>query len=362
MFVGMSTAIPPQQSDRVLAGATGYINNTHSPFQVAAADTMSQVPGNAQYNPYAGLQSGYKHGDPNRGSFSGYENFDSLFGQSAINYDHNYGATQNNNQFFPTPPLSTYVPNFFENTNTSFQAPHLRNVQTPRRLQFGSDARFEGQSFVAPPEQETPETVEKRKMNHLECLKPEESSASTHSSSPAIHKKSRRAGTLTTDYQEPLLPIAQDIDQDQIIAETPEPKPRKRRKTNPESDSDFEASRKPTRQASKRGKASTAKKPPPSPAKPSREDSTTKAQPSSAKHNRQHLTEDQKKTNHIISEQKRRDLIKQGYDGIREMVPALKDVKYSKGAMLEAAADWLEDVVQCNQDLKHQLARMKGGR
>lgn len=356
MFVGMSTTISPQQSDRVLAGPTGHINNTRSPFQVAAADTMSQVPRNAQYNPYAGLQSGYKHGDPSRGSFSGYENFESLFGQSAINYDQNFVATQNNNQFFPTPPLSTYVPNFFDNTNVSSQAPHHRNVQTPRRLQFGSDARFEGQSFVAPPEQETLETVEQRKMDHLECLKPEESPASTHPSSPTIQKKSRRAGTYTTGYQEPLPPIAQGIDQDETIAETPEPKPRKRRKTNPESDSDFEASRKPTRQASKRGKASFAKKPPPSPAKPSRENSVTKAQPSSAKPNRQHLTEDQKKTNHIISEQKRRDLIKQGYDGIREMVPALKDVKYSKGAMLEAAADWLEDIVQCNRDLKHQLA------
>jgi len=360
MFVGMSTTLSPQQSDRVLAGATGYINGTGSPFQVAAADTVSQVPRNAQYDLYAGMQSGNKLGDPNRGSFSGYENFDPLFGQSSITYDHNYAVTQNNSQFFPTPPLSTYVPNFFDNTNFNAQAPSHRNMQTPRRLQFGSDARFEGQSFVAPPEQETPETVEKRKMNHLECLKPEASPASTHPSSPAIQKKTRQAGTYTPDYREALLPVRQDIDQDEAIAETPAPKPRKRRKTNPDSDPDFEASRKPTRQGSKRGKSSSAKKPPPPQAKPSGEDSTSKSQTSSAKPNRQHLTDEQKKTNHIISEQKRRDLIKQGYDGIREMVPALKDVKYSKGAMLEAAADWLEDIVQCNQDLKNQLASMNG--
>jgi len=361
MFVGMSTTLSPQQSDRVLAGATGYVNGTQSPFQVVAADTMSQVPRNTQYNLYAGLQSGNKHGDPNRGSFNGYENFEPLFGQSSITYDPNFAATQNNNPFFPTPPLSTYAPNFFDNTSFGSQAPSHRNVQTPRQLQFGSDARFEGQSFVAPPEQETPETVEKRKMNHLECLKPEDSPASTHPSSPAIPKKSRKAGPYTADYREPLIPITQEMDQDETIAETPEPKPRKRRKTNPDSDPDFEASRKPTRQASKRGKTSSAKKPPPPLAKTSQESSPSKSRSSDAKPNRQHLTEDQKKTNHIISEQKRRDLIKQGYDGIREMVPALKDVKYSKGAMLEAAADWLEDIVQCNQVLKNQLASLNRG-
>ena len=356
----MSTTLSPQQRDQFWAGPSGYTNGAQNPFQVAAAEAISQVPRNAQLNPYGNMPVLNGVGDQNRGSFSGYESFDPLFGNLTTPYDQQYAMTQNSSHFFPTPPLSTHVPNFFDNTNYSAQTPNHRSVQTPRRLQFGSDARFEGQSFVAPPEQVSPDTLVKRKMNHLDCLKPEASPASTHPSSPVAQKKSRNAGTYNADYQDSMLPVTYGNDQGTGTPETPEPTPRKRRKTEPDSDPDFEASRKPTRRTSKRARTMSAKKAPPAREKPSKEDLASNSRPSSAKPSRQHLSEEQKKTNHIISEQKRRDLIKQGYDGIREMVPALKDVKYSKGAMLEAAADWLDDIVHCNQGLRAQLASLKG--
>ena len=359
----MSTTLSPHERDQILSGLPVYTNGVQSPFPIAPADSFSQptrhVP---QYNVYGALPFSNKFGEQNHGSYSGYENIDPLFGHPPNPYDNQYVTVQNNSQFFPTPPLSTNVPNFFDNPGFTPIAPNHRSMQTPRRLQFGSDVRFEGQTFVAPPDQETPETLVKRRMNHLECLKPEPSPASTHPSSPILQKKNRNPTTYTTSHQEPSIIVGHknDNDHDQMKSETPEPKPRKRRKTDPDSDPDFEAPQKPSRQLSKRTKSSSAKKAPAPLGKSSRENSASQSRPSSVKSSRQHLTEEQKKSNHIISEQKRRDLIKQGYEGIREMVPALKDVKYSKGVMLEFAADWLEDIVKSNKDLRHQLASIKG--
>ena len=326
-----------------------YTNDTQNPFQVAAEDVLSQEPKHIQYDPYGAQFYPSKQQASSSGFSGAFENYESFPGYSTNPYETSFQATQNSNSFFPTPPLSTNVPNFFDNTA---YMPNQRSVQTPRRLQFGSDARFVGHNFVAPPEQETEELIVKRKMNHLECLKPEESPASTHPSSPVLQKKGRQIGAYNNDSQTSPLPLSYGKDLD---TSTPERKPRKRRKTGPDSDPDFEESRKPTSKSSQRAKPTTPK----AITAPSRENSASKSRPGSAKPNRAHLTEEQKKTNHIISEQKRRDLIAQGYEGIRQLVPALRDVKHSKGAMLESAADWLQDIVQTNEFLRAQLAAMK---
>ncbi|KAL8819878.1 MAG: hypothetical protein Q9191_007639, partial [Dirinaria sp. TL-2023a] len=339
-FVGMSTALFPRHQDNAMEHFSPYTNDTHNPFHVAAEDGMSQEPRHGHYDPY--------------GVSGAYENYGSFPGYSISPYETSYQATQNSNSFFPTPPLSTNVPNFFENTG---YVPTQRGVQTPRRLQFGSDARFVGLNFVAPSEQETEESIMKRKMNHLECLKPEESPASTHPSSPVLPKKGRQISAYNADSQ--TSPLTSSNGKDLINTSTPDQKPRKRRKTGPDSDPDFEESQNkpPTRKPSHRTKPTTPK----ANTAPSRENSilASKSRPGSAKSNRAHLTEEQKKTNHIISEQKRRDLIAQGYEGIRQLVPALRDVKHSKGAMLESAADWLQDIVQTNEFLSAQLAAMR---
>ncbi|KAF2723974.1 hypothetical protein K431DRAFT_194513, partial [Polychaeton citri CBS 116435] len=51
---------------------------------------------------------------------------------------------------------------------------------------------------------------------------------------------------------------------------------------------------------------------------------------------RQNLTEDQKRANHIQSEQKRRNIIKQGYDDLNGLVPSLAGGKsgFSKSEIL----------------------------
>ena len=75
---------------------------------------------------------------------------------------------------------------------------------------------------------------------------------------------------------------------------------------------------------------------------------------------RENLTEEQKRTNHILSEQKRRNLIRQGFEDLCTLVPALRGGGFSKSAMLTGAADWLEDLLHGNDILQSQLHDLKG--
>jgi hypothetical protein len=76
---------------------------------------------------------------------------------------------------------------------------------------------------------------------------------------------------------------------------------------------------------------------------------------------RENLTEDQKRENHIKSEQKRRTLIKEGFDDLNELVPDLKGGGHSKSAVLVMAADWLEDLIEGNKVLRARLQELEEG-
>lgn len=64
---------------------------------------------------------------------------------------------------------------------------------------------------------------------------------------------------------------------------------------------------------------------------------------------RENLTEEQKRSNHILSEQKRRDLIKQGYKDLNEVVPAVRGGGLSKSQVLVEAANFLEKLIEDNE-------------
>ncbi|KAF1829975.1 hypothetical protein BDW02DRAFT_559934 [Decorospora gaudefroyi] len=66
------------------------------------------------------------------------------------------------------------------------------------------------------------------------------------------------------------------------------------------------------------------------------------------KTHRENLTEEQKRNNHILSEQKRRDLIKQGYKDLNEIVPAVRGGGLSKSQVLMEAANFLERLIEDN--------------
>ncbi|KAL3960117.1 hypothetical protein ACCO45_005234 [Purpureocillium lilacinum] len=73
-----------------------------------------------------------------------------------------------------------------------------------------------------------------------------------------------------------------------------------------------------------------------------------------AKPPRENLTEEQKRENHIRSEQKRRTLIKEGFDDLGDLVPGLKGGGFSKSTTLAMAAEWLEDLLRGNKTLAAQ--------
>ncbi|KXX74275.1 Neurogenic locus notch protein 2 [Madurella mycetomatis] len=85
-----------------------------------------------------------------------------------------------------------------------------------------------------------------------------------------------------------------------------------------------------------------------------------KVSSSAAKQPRANLTDEQKRENHIRSEQKRRDLIKDHFNDLGAIVPALKSGGYSKAAMLNLSADWLVEVMHGNERLMERV-RGKGG-
>ena len=79
-----------------------------------------------------------------------------------------------------------------------------------------------------------------------------------------------------------------------------------------------------------------------------------------AKPTRENLTEEQKRENHIKSEQKRRTLIKEGFDDLCDLVPGLRGGGFSKSTMLTMAGEWLEEIIRGNEILSRQLANMEG--
>ncbi|KAF9199828.1 hypothetical protein BGZ49_010012 [Haplosporangium sp. Z 27] len=70
------------------------------------------------------------------------------------------------------------------------------------------------------------------------------------------------------------------------------------------------------------------------------------------------LTEEEKRANHIASEQKRRNTIRNGFKDMTEIIPDLKDVNSSKSTILFKAVDFIRYLERRNKNLQekaHQL-------
>jgi hypothetical protein len=74
---------------------------------------------------------------------------------------------------------------------------------------------------------------------------------------------------------------------------------------------------------------------------------------------RDNLTEAQKRENHIHSEQKRRNLIRQGFEELCALVPELKAGGYSKSAVLIHAANYLDGLKKGNARLRLYLQQLE---
>lgn len=212
--------------------------------------------------------------------------------------------------------------------------PPRQGLQT--ELQWGSDSNFiPAHGYTPDMNKETVESMHRDQMRILEALEVSKSAASTRPSSPSAAQPTNHPR--------------------QVSKNEDEAPPRKRRKSKntrdgPDYDDDDDTT---AGKANRRRKVKTERAA--SEMSPTSENSGAgkrrKSGLTGAKAPRENLSEAQKRENHIRSEQKRRTLIKEGFDDLCEMVPALASGGFSKSAMLTLAADWLEDLLKGNSAL-----------
>lgn len=230
-------------------------------------------------------------------------------------------------------------------------------------IRWGSDAGFASpQGFIAPAVQDDLAAVERSHMHAIEnafAIVPAQmgsSAETTRPSSPARPhepKSNQRRKSVVKDEAE---------DDEQAS------RPRKRRKNKApveDADEDEDDNESPTTATSKPQNPKKRK-----PNKKGISDSPStdpelghkrrKSTGVGVKPTRENLTEDQKRENHIKSEQKRRTLIREGFEDLGELVPGLRGGGFSKSAVLIMSADWLEDLIQGNKVLQARLDQMEG--
>lgn len=216
-------------------------------------------------------------------------------------------------------------------------------------VKWGSDVSFGSNNFTPRSEKETSQALEQERLTYMGCLEVNKSAANTRPSSPV---QSTLRSPLKLKTREPLS-IA--------VKEDPDAPARKRRKSKANNDypSDDSASHKAgSGIRRKRNPSETMDSPSPPGGQTNGKRRKSSGKGASSKSARENLSEEQKRENHIKSEQKRRTLIKQGFIDMEALVPGMKGGGFSKATMLTMATEWLETMMRGNEQLKEQLRAM----
>jgi hypothetical protein len=72
------------------------------------------------------------------------------------------------------------------------------------------------------------------------------------------------------------------------------------------------------------------------------------------------LTEEEKKQNHIASEQKRRQAIREGFDRLTELVPGLEGQGRSEGLVLKRTVDFMREKIEERRVIVEQIEKAGG--
>lgn len=78
-----------------------------------------------------------------------------------------------------------------------------------------------------------------------------------------------------------------------------------------------------------------------------------------SKLNRDLLTDDEKRINHIASEQKRRNTIRTGFKDLTDMIPTLKNINNSKSTILFKAVEYIKHLDKRNRGLREKIASLQ---
>ncbi|KAL1924396.1 uncharacterized protein VTP21DRAFT_7431 [Calcarisporiella thermophila] len=107
----------------------------------------------------------------------------------------------------------------------------------------------------------------------------------------------------------------------------------------------------------------SSQSPTPSPRIPSSTHPDPSQSPNSVKSNRRYrelLTEEEKRANHIASEQKRRNQIRAGFRDLTEIVPSLQNVNSSKSTILFTAVEFIRRLERRNAVLRGKVEQLEG--
>ncbi|CAK7233912.1 hypothetical protein SBRCBS47491_008771 [Sporothrix bragantina] len=286
---------------------------------------------------------------------------------------------------------------FTNDANTSQHTPQqvaMPSAAAPvhrQGLQWGTDESFAQKQFTPRSEKETSEALMSIHLKSMECLAPNHSTGMTRPSSPSydssvppLNLKTRTGsflGDAQTNGKQGMPPrkrkkgkAAQGDDgekspddeaaaaangiavegDEELAGLTKNGKPRKRKAkavsngNAPSLSSESPANLAQTTNGTGSEAAGSAE-----PAPTKRRRSAAVAKPP-----RENLTEEQKRENHIKSEQKRRTLIKTGFDDLCILVPGLQGGNLSKSLVLTTAASWLTELLEGNKRLESQLSSM----
>jgi hypothetical protein len=216
----------------------------------------------------------------------------------------------------------------------------------PEVVKFGSDVSFGRNNFTPQSEKETSEELEKKRVTYLGCLEVNKSAANTRPSSPV---PDALRSPLKLKSREPVFSAVKD--------DPDGPPARKRRKSRAKDEYD-DADDSHRRKRSKTDASLGSASPPPGTEGSGKRRKSGGKGALTSKGPKENLSEEQKRENHIKSEQKRRTLIKEGFDNLCDLVPGLKGGGFSKSTMLTMAAEWLEKMIQGNDQLKERLEGM----
>lgn len=266
-----------------------------------------------------------------------------------------------NDRLAVTPNNALYSPSAFDRKESMTH-------EVGSLLHFGSDGNFANNGFMPPANLETEDHVTDKMLQSLDSFQVQPSATNTQPASPVMPKSKTQSGAPNGKTKLPV-PV-NDAAEKQVKSK---PKGKKRRKTKAGAKADEMAViggqddwDEPKQPRSKRQKVTpttngaSAKRSKGSKAKTQKPKSQP-AQSADSKSGRENLTDEQRRENHIHSEQKRRNTIKDGYNELIDFVPGLTAGGFSRSASLTQAVDWLKELSNNNVQLRKQLARLQQG-
>ncbi|KAL8721521.1 MAG: hypothetical protein Q9225_001820 [Loekoesia sp. 1 TL-2023] len=234
-----------------------------------------------------------------------------------------------------TPVINPSISYSSLHSNHARQMPPTSEAQN--ELSWGSDPGFDDSHFIAPACQPTEESITTNALNQFGCLETQGSVDTTRASSPLVNGEDRRHTSESTDLNISAAEVLHNKDITWLSPKSSKP-------STTQAEEEFLLQESPSPPAKKR-KASPAKKRGRPRANGADKEAATRGQISRKKSDRVKLTEDEKRENHVNSEQKRRDGVNKEWDNLRDFVPGIEDHNLAKSGQVNYATRWLRQVL-----------------